>query len=63
VSKGERLKIAERSRRGMLRKAREGKVILPPIPDFGFGTNEARDGYVVDEEKMVLVRRIFRMVG
>src|SRR3712207_8464892 len=33
VSKGERLKIAERSRRGMLRKAREGKVILPPIPD------------------------------
>jgi site-specific DNA recombinase len=63
VSKGERLKIAERSRRGMLRKAREGKVILPPIPDFGFGTNEARDGYVVDEEKMDLVRRIFRMVG
>ena len=47
----------------MLRKAREGKVILPPIPDFGFGANEARDGYVVDEEKMALVRRIFRMVG
>lgn len=34
VSKGERLKIAKRSRRGMLRKAREGKVILPPIPDY-----------------------------
>src|SRR5918998_5818905 len=61
VSKGERLKIAERSRRGMLRKAREGKVILPPIPDYGFEANEARDGYVVDETKMPLVRRIFRM--
>lgn len=63
VCKGERLKIAERSRRGMLRKAREGKVILPPIPDFGFAANDARDGYVVDQAKMSLVRRVFRMVG
>src|SRR4051794_8364575 len=63
VSKGERLKVAERTRRGMLRKAREGKVILPPIPDYGFRANNARDGYVVDEAKMPLVRRIFRMVG
>ena len=63
VSKGERLKIAERSRRGMLRKAREGKVILPPIPDYGFVANETRDGYLVDEAKMVLVRRILYMVG
>jgi site-specific DNA recombinase len=63
VSKGERLKIAERSRRGMIRKAREGKVILPPISNYGFRANEARDGYVVDEDKMPLVRRVFRMVG
>ena len=63
VSKGDRLKIAERSRRGMLRKAREGKVILPPIPDYGFKANDVRDGYLVDETKMPLVRRIFRMVG
>src|SRR5215210_4587888 len=55
VSKGERLKISERSRRGMLRKAREGKVILPPIPDYGFKANDARDGYIVDETKMPLV--------
>jgi hypothetical protein len=63
VSKGERLKIAERSRRGMLRKAREGKIILPATPDYGFAANDTRDGYVVDEEKMILVRRIFHMVG
>lgn len=63
VSKGERLKIAERSRRGILRKAREGKVILPPIPDYGFVANETRDGYLVDEAKMALVRRILYMVG
>ncbi|MDP8938736.1 MAG: recombinase family protein [Actinomycetota bacterium] len=63
VSKGERLKIAERSRRGMLRKAREGKIILPPIPNYGFAANETCDGYVIDEEKMPVVRRIFRMIG
>jgi hypothetical protein len=61
VSKGERLKIAERSRRGMLRKPREGKIILPPIPDYGFEANETRDGYDVDQEKMELVRSIFRV--
>lgn len=32
-------------------------------PDYGFEINEARDGYVVDETRMRLVRRIFRMVG
>jgi site-specific DNA recombinase len=62
-AKFERAKIAERSRRGMLRKAREGKVIVPRLPDYGFKLNDARDSYVVDETKMPLVRRIFRMVG
>jgi site-specific DNA recombinase len=59
----ERKKIAERMNRGKRRKAREGKVIAGPSPDYGFRYNEDRDGYVVDEEKMPLVRRIFRMVG
>ncbi len=58
-----RAKTAERSRRGKLRKAREGKVLAARIPDYGFRYNETRDGYEVDEETMPIVRRIFRMVG
>jgi hypothetical protein len=49
--------------RGKRRKAREGKVVAGPRPNYGFRFNENRDGYLVDEDKMVLVRRIFRMVG
>ena len=63
LAKYERAKIAERTRRGKLRKAREGKIIPSPTPDYGFEYNEARDTYVVNEEKMRIVRRIFRMVG
>ncbi len=59
----ERAKIQERTRRGKLRKAREGKVLANNSVDYGFGYNDARDGYVVDEEAMAVVRRIFRMVG
>jgi len=63
LAKYERAKIVERSRRGKLRKAREGKVVAGHTPNYGFRYNAARDGYVVDEEKMQVVRRIFRMVG
>jgi site-specific DNA recombinase len=63
LAKYERAKIVERSRRGKLRKAREGKVIASFRPTFGFRVNAARDGYEVDEEKMAVVRRVFRMVG
>jgi site-specific DNA recombinase len=63
LAKFERAKTAERSRRGKLRKAREGKVLATRIPDYGFRYNETRDGYEVDEETMPIVRRIFRMVG
>lgn len=63
LAKYERAKIAERSRRGKLRKAREGKVIAGRLPDYGFRFNEARDNYVVDGEKMAVVRRIFYMIG
>ncbi len=59
----ERAKLTERSRRGKLRKAREGKVVGGPKPNFGFRFNEARDGYLVQEGEMRVVRRIFRMVG
>jgi site-specific DNA recombinase len=63
LGKYERAKIAERSRRGRLRKAREGKVMAGPRVKYGFKLNNARDGLLVDEDKMRNVRRIFRMVG
>src|SRR5215217_6851298 len=63
LAKYERAKIVERSRRGKLRKAREGKVIATYRPTHGFRMNAARDGYEVDEEKMAVVRRAFRMIG
>jgi site-specific DNA recombinase len=63
IARYERAKIAERSRRGKLRKAREGKVIAGPLSDYGFLYNERRDNYVVDEETMPVVRRIFEMIG
>jgi site-specific DNA recombinase len=59
----ERKKIAERMNRGKRRKAREGKIVAGPRPNYGFRFNEERDGYLIDEEKMPLIRRIFRMVG
>jgi site-specific DNA recombinase len=63
VSKGERLKTAERTRRGKKRKAREGKIVAPRKVAYGFALNEARDAYVVDEEKMAVVRRVFDHVA
>jgi site-specific DNA recombinase len=63
LGKFERAKTAERSRRGKLRKAREGKVIAIHTPNYGFKYNATRDGYEVDEEAMRVVRRIFRMIG
>jgi site-specific DNA recombinase len=63
LGKYERAKISERSRRGKLQKAREGKVMAGHRVKYGFKLNAARDGLLVDEEKMSNVRRIFRMVG
>ena len=63
LAKYERAKIAERSHRGKLRKAREGKVIALHTPNYGFKYNATRDGYEVDEVAMQVVHRIFRMVG
>src|SRR5687768_11569797 len=40
LAKFERAKTAERSRRGKLRKAREGKIICGHTPGYGFRYNE-----------------------
>src|SRR5918911_2136931 len=45
LGKFERAKTAERSRRGKLRKAREGKVLAGGRPNNGFKLNATRDGY------------------
>jgi site-specific DNA recombinase len=63
IAAWERKKIAERMNRGKRRKAREGKIVVGPRPSYGFRLNEERDGYLIDEDKMAVVRRIFRMVG
>jgi site-specific DNA recombinase len=63
LGKYERAKTAERTRRGKLQKAREGKVLAGHAPPYGFRYNDARDNYLVDEESMRVIGRIFRMVG
>jgi site-specific DNA recombinase len=62
-SEFERFMIADRMRRGKRSKAKQGKLVASPQSDYGFRYNEARDGYEVDELRMALVRRVFRMVG
>src|ERR671933_24604 len=47
LAKYERAKIAERTRRGMLQKARQGKVIKSRKANFGFRFNETGDGLVI----------------
>ncbi len=63
LAKYERAKTAERTLRGKLRRAREGKIVPTHTPDYGFKFNAARDNYIVDELEMAVVRRIFRMIG
>src|ERR671932_726581 len=59
LAKFERAKTAERTRRGKLQRAREGKVLAGTRPPYGFKLNATRDGYEVDEEEMRVVRSIF----
>jgi site-specific DNA recombinase len=63
LAKFERAKTAERSRRGKLRKAREGKLLRSARAHYGIKYNEAGEAYVVDEAEMRVVRRIFRLVS
>src|SRR5918998_1730171 len=67
VAKGERLKTAERMRRGKMQKAKEGKVVATHAPRYGFRFLKNDKGrayaYEVREDQMGVVRSIFRMVG
>jgi site-specific DNA recombinase len=59
LAKYERVKIAERTRRGKLRKAREGRIHT----DYGFRLNDTKDGFVVCDPEMLVVEKIFRMAA
>jgi site-specific DNA recombinase len=63
LAKYERAKTTERTRRGKLRKAREGKVVGTHAARYGFKFNATKDAYEVNEAEMEVVRRIFYMVG
>jgi site-specific DNA recombinase len=63
LAKYERAKIAERSRRGLLKKAREGWIVGIARPKYGFKYNEERDRFVVDEPQMLVVQKIFRLAA
>ena len=60
LAKFERAKTTERTRRGKLRRAREGKVIAGHVPPYGFAYNEARDNFVADKEQIRVVERTLR---
>jgi site-specific DNA recombinase len=63
IARFERLKTAERTRRGKLQRAREGKIIPTRNVTYGFALSEDRTGYVVDEDKMQVVRRVVGMAA
>ena len=63
AGKLEKRMIAERNRRGKRQKAQQGKLIAGHTPNYGYRYNEERDGYVVDEDEMDTVRRIFQMIA
>ena len=62
LAKYERAKIAERSRRGKLRKAKEGRAVAP-IAKYGYRFNESRDALVIYEPEMAVVEKVFRMAA
>jgi DNA invertase Pin-like site-specific DNA recombinase len=63
LARFERLKTAERTRRGLLRKARSGKVIRGPKPNFGFRFDDENDNLLVYDPEMWIVERIFGMAA
>ncbi len=63
VSKGERLKIAERSRRGRREKALRGETVGHLTAPLGFAYTPDRKALVVDPARMPAAERIFRMAA
>lgn len=62
LAKYERAKMAERTRRGKLQKAREGRV-MASTPNYGFRFNAAKDGLVPCESEMAVIEKIYGMAA
>jgi site-specific DNA recombinase len=56
IAQFERAMTTQRTRRGRLQRAREGKVIGSGSPPYGFRYNADRTNYEIDEATMVLRR-------
>ena len=52
-----------RTRRGKQQRAREGKVVPGRLVNYGFELNDDRTNYIVNEERMQLVRRVVHMAA
>lgn len=63
LSKFERAKTMERTRRGLNRKASQGQIIRRPKAPIGFIYSEDGNALLISEPEMGVVRRIFRMAG
>ena len=61
VSKGERLKIAERTRRGKLQKARQGLIVGSGKVNFGYTLIDGH--YFIDPEHIETIRGIYLKVA
>jgi site-specific DNA recombinase len=61
LAKFERAKTVERTRRGKIRKAQEGKVVGTGKPPYGFYYED--DHYHIDPERMPYVHVIFELAG
>jgi site-specific DNA recombinase len=62
VAEFEREKIRERTSRGKVEKARQGKYVQPKAAPFGYRPDAARPGQLlVDEQQADVVRFIFRL--
>jgi DNA invertase Pin-like site-specific DNA recombinase len=63
LAKFEKSKFVQRSRRGKIQRARDGKIVPTYTPDYGFAYSRDRLSYVVVEEQMEIVRRVFAMIA
>ena len=59
----EREQITERTMRGRLQKARQGKLIPVYSPGYGYRYNEDKTGLVVNEAEMQIVYRILEEIA
>lgn len=59
----ERAKVAERTHRSLLQRAREGKVIRGQKVNYGFKYNDTEDRLIIHQPEMRIVEKIFRMAA